>query len=69
MGRTYSRNGAKRNAYRILAGKPEGKRPLGRTRRRSMDNIKIDLTEIGCDGMRWIELAKGTASGGLLRIR
>jgi hypothetical protein len=40
--------GAKRNAYRILVGKPEGKRPLGRSRRRWVDNIKIDLREIDC---------------------
>jgi hypothetical protein len=41
----------KRNAYRILVGKPEGKRPLGRTRRRWVDNIKINLREIRWDGM------------------
>jgi hypothetical protein len=43
--------GAKMNAYRILVGKPEGKRPLGRPRRRLVDNIKMDLREIGWDGM------------------
>jgi hypothetical protein len=43
MGRACSTNGAKRNAYRILVGKPEGKRPMGRPRRRWVDNIKIDL--------------------------
>jgi hypothetical protein len=43
--------GEKRNAYRILVGKPEGKRPLGRPRRRWVDNIKIDLREIGWDGL------------------
>jgi hypothetical protein len=42
--------GEKRNAYRILVGKPEGKRPLGRLRRRCVDNIKMDLREIGWDG-------------------
>jgi hypothetical protein len=42
-----ARMGAKRNAYRILVGKPEGKRPLGRPRRRWMDNIKMGLREIG----------------------
>jgi hypothetical protein len=48
----------KRNAYRILVGKPEGKRPLGRQRCRWVDNIKIDLREIGCDGTDWIDLAQ-----------
>jgi hypothetical protein len=43
----------------ILVGKPEGKRPLGRPRRRWVDNIKMDLREIGWDGMHWIDLAKG----------
>jgi hypothetical protein len=47
MGRACSTNGEKTNAYRILVGKPEGKRPLGRPRRRWVDNIKIDLREIG----------------------
>jgi hypothetical protein len=46
----------KRNAYRILVGKPEGKRPLGRPRRRWVDNIEIDRKEIGWDGMDWIHL-------------
>jgi hypothetical protein len=50
--------GQKRNAYRILVGMPEGKRPLGRPRRRWADNIKTDLREIGWDGMDWIDLAK-----------
>jgi hypothetical protein len=49
--------GEKRNAYRILVGKPEGKRPLGRPRRRWMDNINMDLREIGWDGVDWIDLA------------
>jgi hypothetical protein len=44
-----------RNAYRILVGKPEGKRPLGRRRCRWAGNIKMDLREIGCDGMAWID--------------
>jgi hypothetical protein len=43
---------------RILVGNPEGKRPLGRPRRRWVDNIKINLREIGWDGMDWIDLAK-----------
>jgi hypothetical protein len=50
--------GAKRNAYRILVGKPEGKRPLNRPRRRRVDNIKTDLREIGGGGMDWIDLAR-----------
>jgi hypothetical protein len=50
--------GETRNAYRILVGKPEGKRPLGRPRRRWVDNIKMDLGEIGWDGREWIELAQ-----------
>jgi hypothetical protein len=50
--------GEKRNAYRILVGKPEGKRPLGRPRRRWVDNIQMDHREIGCDGMGWTDLAQ-----------
>jgi hypothetical protein len=50
--------GDKRNAYRILVGKPEGKRPLGRQRRRLVDNSKMDLREIGWDGMDWIDLVQ-----------
>jgi hypothetical protein len=52
-----ARMGEKRNACRILVGNPEGKRPLGRPRRRWVDNIKIDLREIEWDGMVWIDLA------------
>jgi hypothetical protein len=50
--------GEKRNAYRILVGKLEGRRPLGRARRRWVDTIKMDLREIGWDGMDWIDLAQ-----------
>jgi hypothetical protein len=53
-----ARMGEKKNAYRILVGKPEGKRPLGRPRRRWVDYIKIDIREIGWDGMDWIHLAQ-----------
>jgi len=50
-------------AYRgFLVGKPEGKRPLGRPRRRLEDNIKADLQEVGCGVMDWIELARDTDS-------
>jgi hypothetical protein len=57
MGRACSTNGEKRNAYRVLAGKPEGKRPLGRPRCRWVDNIKVYHREIGLNGMDWIDLA------------
>jgi hypothetical protein len=50
--------GEKRIAYRLLVRKPEGKRPLGRQRRRSVDDIKIDFREIGWDGVDWIDLAR-----------
>jgi hypothetical protein len=50
--------GGKRNAYRILVGKPERKRSLGRPRRRWVDNIKIDLRGTGWGGMNWIDLAQ-----------
>ena len=44
--------------YRVLVGKPEGKRPLGRPRRRWEDNIKMDLSVVECGGMDWIKLAE-----------
>jgi hypothetical protein len=50
--------GEKRNASRIMMGKPAGKRPLGRPRHGSVNNIKIDFREIGWDGMDWIDLAQ-----------
>jgi hypothetical protein len=53
-----ARMGVTRNAYRILVGKPEGKRPLGRPRRRCVDNIKMNLRETGWGGVDWIELAQ-----------
>jgi hypothetical protein len=53
-----ARMGKKRNACRILVGKPEGKRLLGRRRRRWEDNIGMDLREIGWGGMDWIDLAQ-----------
>jgi hypothetical protein len=50
----------RRNAYRILVGKPDGKRALGRPRRRWVDNIKMDLKEVGWDARDWIDLAQDT---------
>jgi hypothetical protein len=50
--------GEKRNAYRILVGKPEGKRPLVRPRRRWVDNIKIYFRKVGWDGVDWIDMAQ-----------
>jgi hypothetical protein len=50
--------GEKRNAYGLLVGKPEGKRPLGRPRRRWADNIRMDLGEVGWGDVDWIGLAK-----------
>jgi hypothetical protein len=52
--------GERRNGYRVLVGKPEGKRPLGRLRQRCENNIKMDLREIGWDCMDWINLAHDT---------
>jgi len=53
-----ARVGEMRGLYRVLVGKPEEKRPLGRPRRRWEDNIKMDLQEVGCGGMDWIDLAQ-----------
>ena len=50
--------GGRRGVYRVLVGKPEGKRPIGRPRRRWEDSIKMDLQEVGCGSMDWIELAQ-----------
>jgi hypothetical protein len=58
MGGACSMKGEKRNANRILMGNPEGKRPLGRQRRRWADSIKMYLREIGWDGRVWIDLAQ-----------
>ena len=51
-----ARIGEERGVYRFLVGKPEGKTPLGRPRRRWMDNIRMDLQEVGCGNMDWIGL-------------
>ena len=53
-----ARIGERTDVYRVLVGKPEGKRPLGRPRSRWEDNIKMDLQEVGCWGMEWIDLAQ-----------
>jgi hypothetical protein len=53
-----ARMGEERGAYRVLVGKPEGKRPLGRPRRRWVNNIRMDLQEVGCGYMDWIGLAQ-----------
>jgi hypothetical protein len=53
-----ARIGEGRGVYRVLMGKPEGKSPLGRPRCRWENNIKMDLQEVGCEGMDWIELAQ-----------
>jgi hypothetical protein len=53
-----ARMGEGRGVYRVLVGRPEGKRPLGRLKRKCKDNIKIDLREIGINGANWIRLAQ-----------
>jgi hypothetical protein len=58
MGGPCSTNGEKMNAYRLLVGKPEGKRPLGRPRRRRVDNIRMDLGEVRWGDVDWIGLAQ-----------
>jgi hypothetical protein len=58
MGGPCSTNGEKRKVYRLLMGKPEGKRPLGRWRHRWVDNIRMDLGEVGWGDVDWIGLAK-----------
>jgi hypothetical protein len=50
--------GERNGVYRVLVGKPEGKRPHGRPKSRWQDNIKMDLQQVGCGGMDWIELAQ-----------
>jgi hypothetical protein len=58
--------GEKRGTYRILVGRPEGRQPLGRPRLRWEDNIKMDLQDVGCGGMDWIELSQIGTGGRLL---
>jgi hypothetical protein len=58
MGGACSAYGERRGVYRVLVGKSEGKRPLGRHRRRCEDNIKKDLQEVGCRGVDWIDMSQ-----------
>ena len=58
MGGAYSTYGERRGVYRVLVGKPEGKRPLGRPRRRWENNIKMYVQEVGCGGVDWIGVAQ-----------
>jgi len=58
MGGACGTYGGEKSAYRILVGKPEEKRTHGRPRRRWEDNIKIELQEVGCEGMDWIDVAQ-----------
>jgi len=53
-----ARMGEGRGVYRVLVGKPEGRRPLGRPRRRWEDNIRMDLRKVGCECVEWMELAQ-----------
>jgi hypothetical protein len=56
--RHVARRGDGRGVYRVLVGKSEGRRPLGRPRRRWKDNFKMDLQRVGCGGVDWIELTQ-----------
>jgi len=58
VGGTCSTYGERRGLYRVLVGKPEGKRPLGRSRCGWEDHIKMDLQEVRCGGMDWIDVAQ-----------
>jgi hypothetical protein len=66
MSRTCSTNSQKRNAYRILVGKSEGRTPVGRPRRRWVDNIKVDLRGMGWGGMHELMWLRGGTGEGLL---
>ena len=54
-----ARMGERRGIYRVLVGKPDGKRPFGRPRHRWEDNIKTDLLEVGCGGLDWLRIGTG----------
>jgi len=58
--------GEERGVYRVLLGKPEGRTPLGRPRRRWVDNIRMDLQEVGCGYVDWIGMARIETGGGRL---
>ena len=58
MGRACSQNGGRRSAFKILTGKPKGKRPLGRARRRWKDNFRMDIEEIGINAGNWVDSAQ-----------
>jgi len=60
-----ARMGEETGVYRVLVGKPEGRRPLGRSRRREADNIRMDLQEVGCGYMDWIGLVQDRGGGRL----
>jgi hypothetical protein len=62
VGGACSPNGEKRHVFRLLVGKPEGKRPLGRPRRRWVNNVKTDLLEIGGGSIDWIDLTRDRQS-------
>jgi hypothetical protein len=66
VGGACSPNGEKRNAYRLLAGKPEGKTSLGRPTCTCVDNIKMDLLEVGWGGMDWMAQLRIGTNGELL---
>jgi hypothetical protein len=66
MGGACSTNGKKRNACRLLVGKPEGRRPLGRPKRRWLDNVRMDLVEVGWGDVDWIGLARDRDKGRVL---
>jgi hypothetical protein len=69
MGGACSTYGESRNVYRILVGKYEGKKPVGRPRHRWKNNMKISLEEVRLGGMDWIDVAKDRRGGGLLWMR